>query len=185
VTGSTRCRSSFRSTLTATFERRPFPCRVQCCRSIRRTGTVALTDRWLRARLVGEDRLPLANVASVTVSLHGFGFPAEIIVLAARWYLRYGLSYCDIEELLCERGIEVDHVTVYRWVQRFSPLLADAAHFARHSPGDRWFVGETYVKSTACGATSTARSTSTGSSSTYSSRSVATATRHAGSSPAR
>jgi transposase-like protein len=55
-------------------------------------------------------------------------------------------SYRDVEELLAERAIDVDHVTVYRWVQRFSPLLADAARFARHSPGDRWFVDETYVK---------------------------------------
>jgi transposase-like protein len=67
-------------------------------------------------------------------------------VVAVRWYLRYGLSYRDVEELLAERGIEVDHVTVYRWVQRFAPLLADAARFARHAPGDRWFVDETYVK---------------------------------------
>jgi transposase-like protein len=43
-------------------------------------------------------------------------------------------------------GIEVDHVTVYRWVQRFTPLLAEAARFARHAPSDRWFVDETYVK---------------------------------------
>src|ERR687894_357244 len=76
----------------------------------------------------------------------GFRFPAEVIVVAVRWYLRYGLSYRDVEELLVERGIEVDHVTVYRWVQRFAPLLADAARFARRSPGDRWFVDETYVK---------------------------------------
>jgi transposase-like protein len=76
----------------------------------------------------------------------GFRFPAEVIVVAVRWYLRYGLSYRDVEELLAERGIDVDHVTVYRWVQRFTPLLADAARFARHSPGDRWFVDETYVK---------------------------------------
>jgi transposase-like protein len=76
----------------------------------------------------------------------GFRFPAEVIVLAVRWYLRYGLSYRDVEELLVERGVEVDHVTVYRWVQRFTPLLADAARFARHAPGDRWFVDETYVK---------------------------------------
>jgi transposase-like protein len=69
-----------------------------------------------------------------------------VIVLAVRWYLRYGLSYRDVEELLVERGIQVDRVTVYRWVQRFTPLLADAARFARHSPGDRWFVDETYVK---------------------------------------
>jgi transposase-like protein len=76
----------------------------------------------------------------------GFRFPAEVITVAVRWYLRYGLSYRDVEELLAERGIEVDHVTVYRWVQRFTPLLADVARFARHSPGDRWFVDETYVK---------------------------------------
>ena len=66
--------------------------------------------------------------------------------MAVRWYLRFGLSYRDVEELLAERGIEVDHVSVYRWVQRFAPLLADAARFARHSPVDRWFVNETYVK---------------------------------------
>jgi IS6 family transposase len=76
----------------------------------------------------------------------GFRFPAEVIVVAVRWHLRYGLSYRDVEELLAEHGIEVDHVTVYRWVQRFAPLLADAARFARHSPGHRWFVDGTYVK---------------------------------------
>jgi len=60
--------------------------------------------------------------------------------------LRFGLSYRDVEELLAERGIEVDHVTVYRWVQRFTPLLADAARPCRHTVGDRWHVDETYVK---------------------------------------
>jgi transposase-like protein len=75
-----------------------------------------------------------------------FRFPAEAIVLAVRWYLRYGLSYRNVEDLLAERGIDVDHVTVHRSVQRFTPLLADAARFARHAPGDRWFVDETYVK---------------------------------------
>src|SRR3954447_13022818 len=76
----------------------------------------------------------------------GFRFPPEIIVLAVRWYLRFGLSYRDVEELSAERGIEVDHVTVYRWVQRFTPLLADAARPCRRSVGDRWYVDETYVK---------------------------------------
>jgi transposase-like protein len=69
-----------------------------------------------------------------------------VIVVAVRWYLRYCLSYRDVEELLVERGVEVDHVTLFRWVQRFTPLLADAVRFARHAPGDRWFVDETYVK---------------------------------------
>ena len=76
----------------------------------------------------------------------GFRFPPDVIVLATRWYLRFGLSYRDVEELLAERGIEVDHVTVYRWVQRFTPLLAEAARPCRHAVGDRWFVDETYVK---------------------------------------
>jgi transposase, IS6 family len=73
----------------------------------------------------------------------GFRFPPDVIVLAVRWYLRFGLSYRDVEELLTERGVEVDHVTVYRWVQRFTPLLADAAQPCRHRVGDRWFVDET------------------------------------------
>jgi transposase-like protein len=72
----------------------------------------------------------------------GFRFPADVILVAVRWYL----SYRDVEELLLERGIEVDHVTVYRWVQRFTPLLVDIARFRRHCPGDRWYVDETYVK---------------------------------------
>jgi transposase-like protein len=76
----------------------------------------------------------------------GFRFPPEVIVLAVRWYLRFGLSYRDVEELLAERGIEVDHVTVFRWVQQFTPLLVDAARPCRHSVGDRWHVDETYVK---------------------------------------
>ena len=62
------------------------------------------------------------------------------------WYLRYGLSYRDVEELLAERAVDVDHVTIYRWVQRFTPLLIDAARPCRHSVGERWFIDETYVR---------------------------------------
>jgi transposase, IS6 family len=76
----------------------------------------------------------------------GFRFPREVIAVAVRWYLRYGLSYRDVEELLAERGVSVDHVTVYRWVQRFTLEFISAARACRHSPGDRWFVDETYVK---------------------------------------
>jgi IS6 family transposase len=76
----------------------------------------------------------------------GYRFPREVIAVAVRWYLRYGLSDRDVEELLAERGITVDHVTVYRWVQTFTPVFIDAARSARHVPGSRWFVDETYVK---------------------------------------
>jgi transposase, IS6 family len=51
-----------------------------------------------------------------------------------------------VEELLAERGVTVDHVTIYRWVQRFTPEFIEAARFCRHAPGDRCFADETYVK---------------------------------------
>src|ERR1700694_3035727 len=69
----------------------------------------------------------------------GFRFPAEVILLAVRWYQRFGLSYRDLEELLADRGIDVDHVTLYRWVQRFTPGLIDAARpcwvYTNNKPG--------------------------------------------------
>ncbi len=73
----------------------------------------------------------------------GRHFPKPVI-LAIRWYLAYSLSYRDVEELLAERGVVVDHVSVYQWVQRFTPLFINAARPCRHIPGDRWFVDETY-----------------------------------------
>jgi transposase-like protein len=65
----------------------------------------------------------------------GFRFPREVIAMAVRWYLRYGLSYRDVEELLAERGVTVDHVSVYRWVQRFTAEFIQAARPCRHHPG--------------------------------------------------
>jgi transposase-like protein len=93
----------------------------------------------MRTRRSGSAPVPRSAFA-------GFRFPPDVIVLAVRWYIRFGLSYRDVEELLAERGVEVDHVTVYRWVQRFTLLLAEAARPCRHAVGDRWFVDETYVK---------------------------------------
>jgi IS6 family transposase len=93
----------------------------------------------VRRRSTPRPRVPASAFA-------GFRFPREVIILGVRWYLRYNLSYRDLKELLAERGIVVDHVTLYRWVARFTPLLIDAARFTRHAPGDRWFVDETYVK---------------------------------------
>ncbi|MDQ6852444.1 MAG: IS6 family transposase [Actinomycetota bacterium] len=94
--------------------------------------------------MVSRGSRPVSAVPSSAFA--GFRFPPEVIVLAVSWYLRFGLSYRDVEELLAERGIEVDHVTVYRWVQRFTLLLAGAARPCRHAVGDRWYVDETYVK---------------------------------------
>ena len=68
-----------------------------------------------------------------------------MILLAVSSYLRWGLSYRDLKELLAERGIDVDHFTLFRWVQRFTSELIDAARPRRHAAGDRWFVDETNV----------------------------------------
>jgi transposase-like protein len=76
----------------------------------------------------------------------GYRFPREVIAIAVRWYPRYGLSYRDVVELLAERGVHVNHVTVYRWVQTFTSKFIDAACSPRHATGYRWFVDETYVK---------------------------------------
>lgn len=65
-----------------------------------------------RGAMIPRRNRPIPAVPSS--AFKGFRFPPEIIVLAVRWYLRYGLSYRDVEELLGERGIEVDHVTIYR-----------------------------------------------------------------------
>jgi transposase, IS6 family len=102
-------------------------------------GSVALVDRG------GRETGSVTSSGSSSV-FAGFRFPPEVIAVAVRWYLRYGLSYRDVEELLAERGVTVDHVTIYRWVQRFTPEFIEAARPCRHAPGDRWFVDETYVK---------------------------------------
>ena len=67
---------------------------------------------------------PLGHIPVPVSEFARFRFPPEVIVLAVRWYLRYGLSYRDVEEFLAERGIEADHVTIYRWVQRFTRYLS-------------------------------------------------------------
>jgi transposase-like protein len=107
-------------------------------------GSVTLTDEGLGQGVSMRRRH--VQVPPPGSSFAGFRFPREVIVLAVRWYLRYGLSYRDGEELLAERGIDVDHVTVFRWVQRFTPLLIDAARPCLPAPADRWFIDETYVK---------------------------------------
>jgi transposase InsO family protein len=110
----------------------------------RKTVQTALL-RWPMPGLASQTGAVIrSNVASCTPA--GYRFPREVIAVAVRWYLRYGLSYRDVEGLLTERGIEVDHVTIYRWVQALTPQFIDAARPARHAAGDRWFLDETYVK---------------------------------------
>ena len=74
-----------------------------------------------QAGLTGEVRSSVWPPLTCPFGLRRIRFPAEVIMVAVRWYPRYRLSYRDVGELLAERGVQVDHVTVYRWVQRFTP----------------------------------------------------------------
>ena len=73
-------------------------------------------------------------------------FEAEIILLCVRWYLRYALSYRDLEEMMCERGLQVDHTTIYRWVQHYAPELEHRSRSHLKACNDSWRVDETYIK---------------------------------------
>src|SRR5690242_2989176 len=73
-------------------------------------------------------------------------FEAEIILLCVRWYIRYPLSYRQLEEMLLERGLHVAHTTIYRWVQQFAPELEKRCRPHLKTTTDSWRVDETYIK---------------------------------------
>lgn len=73
-------------------------------------------------------------------------FQADIILLCVRWYLRYALSYRDLEEMMAERGLQVDHTTIYRWVQHYAPELDRRCRPHLKATTDSWRVDETYIK---------------------------------------
>jgi IS6 family transposase len=73
-------------------------------------------------------------------------FEPEMILLAVGWYLRFSLSYRDVEELLAERGLRADHVTVWRWVQRYAPELERRLRRRLKPTNDSWRVDETYIR---------------------------------------
>ena len=70
----------------------------------------------------------------------------QLILCAVRWYLRYSLSLRDVEELLEERCLDVDHTTVWRWVQRYGPELEQRLRRHLKRTNKSWRVDETYVK---------------------------------------
>ena len=73
-------------------------------------------------------------------------FEPQLIMTAVGWYLRYSLSYRDVEELLVERGLSADHVTVWRWVQRYSPELERRLRQHLKATNKSWRVDETYIR---------------------------------------
>ena len=73
-------------------------------------------------------------------------YQPEIILLCVRWYLKYPLSYRQLEEMMNERGLGVDHTTIYRWVQKYSPELEKRVKPHLSRIGKSWRVDETYIK---------------------------------------
>jgi IS6 family transposase len=73
-------------------------------------------------------------------------FEAEIILLCLRWYLRYALRYRDVEELMAERGLSVDHTTISRWIQRSAPELEKRCRPHLKVCNDSWNVDETSIR---------------------------------------
>jgi transposase, IS6 family len=73
-------------------------------------------------------------------------FEPEVILLAVGWYLRFSLSYRDVEELLADRGLHADHVTVWRWVQRYAPEMERRLRRRLKPTNDSWRLDETYVR---------------------------------------
>jgi transposase-like protein len=84
------------------------------------------------------------QTARSTSAFCGYRFPADIIALAVRWYLRFRLPYADVSELLAERGVHVDPSTVFDGVPQVTPLYAARPH--RRRVGQRWSIDETHLR---------------------------------------
>ena len=82
----------------------------------------------------------------MAISFKGAHFPKEVILMGVRWYVAYPLSTRHVEELMEERGVEVDHSTINRWVIKYSPQLEEAFHRRKRAVWMSWRMDETYIK---------------------------------------
>ena len=80
------------------------------------------------------------------LSFKGRHFLESVILMTVRWYVAYALSYRDIEELMEERGVHMDHATLQRWVVTYAPQLMEKARKVMKSSADSWRMDETYIK---------------------------------------
>jgi hypothetical protein len=113
----------------------------------------------------------------------GRHFQRDIILWAVRWYCKYGISYRELQEMLAERGVNVDHSTIYRWVQRYAPEMEKRLRWYWRNPSDLcpWHMDETYVKvKMAAGRICTGPSTAGAALSIFISPPVVTAKLHTG-----
>lgn len=82
----------------------------------------------------------------MTIDFKGHQYPKSVILYAVFSSVRYGVSYRDLEEIMAERGVEVDHATLNRWVVKFSPMIAANAQVRKKPTAISWRIDETYIK---------------------------------------
>src|SRR5437764_12988200 len=82
----------------------------------------------------------------MAISFKGAHFPPDIILMGVRWYVAYPLSTRHVEELMLERGVPVDHLTINRWVIKYSPQLEAAFHRRKRPVWVNWRMDETYIR---------------------------------------
>lgn len=82
----------------------------------------------------------------MTIDFKGSQYPKSVILYAVFFYVRYAVSNRDLEEIMAERGVDVDHATLNRWVVKFSPLIAKEAHKRKQKTAVSWRMDETYIK---------------------------------------
>lgn len=80
------------------------------------------------------------------IDFKGTQFPKSVILHAVFFYVRYAVSYRDLEEIMAERGVTVDHATLNRWVVKFSPLIAANAQSRKRATANSWRMDETYIR---------------------------------------
>jgi hypothetical protein len=100
-------------------------------------------------KIFSKDRVNKKEIKSSNMLSNSFKwkhFVGEIILLNVRWYLRYPLSYRNLKEMMIERGIQVDHSTIMRWVHQYSPEIEKKVRRYLRPTNDSWRVDETYVK---------------------------------------
>ncbi|EAQ23091.1 transposase IS2020, hypothetical [Roseovarius sp. 217] len=86
------------------------------------------------------------GLSGMTIDFKGVHYPKPVIVFAVFFYVRYAVSYRDLEEIMAERGVTVDHATLNRWVVKFSPLIAANAQARKRATANSWRMDETSIK---------------------------------------
>jgi transposase-like protein len=99
-----------------------------------------------KVEFIGEARSGVSKLRSIEDLFRGRHFDREVIILCVRWYLRYKLSFRDLVEMMAERGLDLAHTTILRWVRRYAPEFIKRWNRFGRSVGRSWRVDETYIK---------------------------------------